>query len=112
MTFIDNAGQLWHRFWSQRFAALAALLNAALIVATMALPEHTSLRIALVVGLLALSSSLAGMYARMVKQPALASVGECEADPVREAAIEDVRELMAAHGLTVDQVFGNTHVDH
>ena len=114
MTLIDNAGQVWHRFWSLRFAVLAAVLSAATVVATMALPEHTSLRVSFGVGLLTLAASLASAYARLVKQPAVQAqlAIAVEADPVRAAAIGDVRQLMTAHGITEEDVFGAPHADH
>jgi len=115
MHLIDNAGQVWHRFWSLRFAALAAVLSAASVVATMALPEHTSLRVAFGVGLLTLASSAASVYARLVKQPAIQArlaSASADPDPVRAAAIGDVIQLIAAHGLTERDVFGDDHADH
>lgn len=120
MKLIDNAGQVWHRLWSLRFTLLASCLSAAGVVATMALPQHTSLRVAMGVGLLTLAASLASFYARLVKQPRLAAVASAapvDADParaaiVRSCAIADVRALMAAHGLTVEDVFGELDADH
>ena len=117
MTLIDNAGQLWHRFWSLRFSLLAAFLSAAGVVATMALPEHTSLRVALMVGVLTMSASIASMYARLVKQPRIAEFvasTAASAPPAtpRDCAIEDVRALMAAHGLTEQDVFGEADASH
>lgn len=115
MHLIDNAGQLWHRLWSLRFTLLASILSAAGVVATMALPPHTSLRVALAVGLLTLAASLASFYARLVKQPRLADVlasAPADPDPVRAAALADVRMLMAAHGLTVEDVFGDADGSH
>lgn len=115
MHLIDNAGQVWHRFWSLRFAVLAAALSAATVVATMVLPEHTSLRVALCMGLLTAAASVASAYARLVKQPAvratLAST-PVAGDPVRTAAIADVLALMAAHGLTVEDIYGDPDVRH
>ena len=78
MHFIDDAGKLWHRFWSLRFALLAASLNAASVAVMLVLPERTSVRIALAVGVLSFSSSIASAYARMVKQPKLQ--GDDDAD--------------------------------
>jgi hypothetical protein len=80
VNYIDDARTIWHRLWSIRLALLAAALNAALVVATMVLPEHTSLRVAGAVGVLAFSSAVASAYARVVKQPALSGDGHADRD--------------------------------
>jgi hypothetical protein len=113
MQLIDNAGHLWHRFWSLRLAALAAVLSGATVAATMALPEHTSLRVALLMGMLTAAAAIASALARVVKQPgaqAAAAGAELPSDPIhqdvlRQLAIEQIRALMAAHDLTVDDIF-------
>lgn len=121
MHLIDNAGQLWHRFWSLRFAALAAVLSGASVAATMALPEHTSLRVALLMGLLTAAASVASVLARLVKQPRaqeiVAARVQTAADAAlaanaREWAIEEVRSLMEAHGLTEADIFGDPDGSH
>jgi len=114
MRLIDNAGQVWHRLWSLRFAVLAAVLSGVCVAATMALPEHTSVRVALGMGLLTCVSAVASALARIVHQPQLAPApaGPASSDPVRAAAIADVRALMAAHGITVEDVFGDTNGHH
>lgn len=71
MKLIDDAGQVWHRLWSLRLALLSAALNAGLVVATMALPSHTSVRVAGAVGILAFASAVSSAYARVVRQPGL-----------------------------------------
>jgi len=114
MHLIDNAGAVWHRFWSLRFAVLAAVLSGACVTATMVLPEHTSVRVALGMGLLTCASAVASALARVVRQPQLTPppAGPASSDPVRAAAIADVRALMAAHGLTLEDVFGDSNGRH
>lgn len=112
MKLIDNAGQVWHRFWSLRFAALAAVLSGASVAATMALPEHTSLRAALLMGLLTTASAIASVLARVVRQETLplpaAEPPAPQAHEVtaRDAALADVRLLARIYELSSEDVFG------
>ena len=79
MNYIDDVGRVWHKLWSIRLSLLAAALNAAVVVASMALPAHTSVRVAAGVGVLAFSAAVASAYARTVRQPALDK--DCDANP-------------------------------
>lgn len=78
MRLIDDAGTLWHHFWSLRLALLSALLNAATVAATMLFPTTTSVRIAAAVGVLSFSSSIASACARLVKQPTLPAAPDAQ----------------------------------
>lgn len=80
MRFIDNAGQLWHRFWSVRFSILAGALQAASVVVMIVAPAHQSLRFALFAGFMAFSASVASIYARLVAQPALKGLTDGQPD--------------------------------
>ena len=65
MTLIEDAGKVWHRFWSVRLAFLAALLGGADAAMPFIAPEHASPCFAVA----AAAVSVAAGLARIVAQP-------------------------------------------
>lgn len=70
MTFIEDAGKLWHRLWSVRLALLAALFSTGqLCIGYYA--EGQSKTVIMGAAVFSLGSSLASAFSRVVKQPKL-----------------------------------------
>jgi hypothetical protein len=75
MNYIDDAGKLWHRFWSVRLSVAAAVCGGAAAALPFCAPEHPSRGFALVIGLVTVAApllSLASAGSRVVKQKKLA----------------------------------------
>ncbi len=74
MTLIDNAGQLWHRFWSVRFGFASALCGGAAAVMPFlapAQPGRVFVGVMFVVTVAAPLLAMAAAASRVVAQPKL-----------------------------------------